>query len=415
MYRDAAAEAGSADEVKVSKSGDGLSLLRSLVSNINSKQTAKRSFFSNLPFEIAPGLTISVNGYHILQKQQPARTCYVYLGGEKPQLAVSETIKMTDDLKAVEKQEVKKAYKFGGEYIHFTPEELAELKKLGTKTLRIIGFKPKSQLPIWASVKKSVFVFPTEEDVVGSTRVFSALWQKLIRDGKVGVAWFVPRVNAAPRLVAIIPSQSRDEDSSATPYLPAGLWLHPLPFADDVRSVDVKPSYRCSDELVDKMRTVVQNLQLPKAMYQPDKYPNPHLQWHYKILQTLALEEEVPETPEDLTVPKFRQIDKRVGGYLAEWKQDVAVAAQNLTGSREIKREMGADAEGEPLAKRPKISNPTGSTSNAQLKIAAEQDTLKKMTVAQLKDILTSKGVNPGGKKKAELVEALEQWLEDNA
>ncbi len=128
---------------------------------------------------------------------------------------------MTDDYKAVEKDEVKKAYKFGGEYIYFGPEELNELKKLDTKCLRIIGFKPRPQLAMWASVKKSVFIFPTEEDYVGSTRVFSALWQKLIRDDKVGVAWFVPRSNAAPRLVAIIPSRSRDDEASSTPY-PSG-------------------------------------------------------------------------------------------------------------------------------------------------------------------------------------------------
>ena len=34
------------------------------------------------------------------------------------------------------------------------------------------------------------------------------------------------------------------------------------------------------------------------------------LQWHYKILQSLALEEELPEHPDDKTVPRYRQIDK---------------------------------------------------------------------------------------------------------
>ena len=52
--------------------------------------------------------------------------------------------------------------------------------------------------------------------------------------------------------------------------------------------------------------------------------------------------------------------------------------------------------------------------SNAQLKLALEQDTLKKMTVAELKDVLASKGVSAVG-KKAELVEKLEQWIEENA
>jgi ATP-dependent DNA helicase 2 subunit 1 len=39
------------------------------------------------------------------------------------------------------------------------------------------------------------------------------------------------------------------------------------------------------------------------------------LQWHYRILQALALDEDLPEKPEDKTIPKYRQIDKV--GYLS--------------------------------------------------------------------------------------------------
>lgn len=34
------------------------------------------------------------------------------------------------------------------------------------------------------------------------------------------------------------------------------------------------------------------------------------LQWHYRILQAMALGEDIPDMPEDKTVPKYRQIDK---------------------------------------------------------------------------------------------------------
>lgn len=34
------------------------------------------------------------------------------------------------------------------------------------------------------------------------------------------------------------------------------------------------------------------------------------LQWHYRILQAMALEEDIPEQPDDKTIPKYRQIDK---------------------------------------------------------------------------------------------------------
>ncbi|KAL1883773.1 hypothetical protein VTK73DRAFT_8309 [Phialemonium thermophilum] len=421
VYRDPDADPGSAEEIKTSKSGDGLSLLHSLISNINSKQTAKRAYFSNLPFDIAPGLRISIKGYHVLHRQVPARTCYVWLGGEVAQLAVGETTKLDSDARTVEKAEVKKAYKFGGEFVYFDPEELKSLKSFGETGLRIIGFKPRSLLPGWASVKKSTFIFPSEEGYVGSTRVFSALWQKLLRDKKMGIAWFISRSNANPILVAVMPSRNPDDEESGTPFLPAGLWLYPLPFADDIRNADLRPTKRCSDSVIDQMRVIVQNLQLPKAMYNPTKYPNPSLQWHYRILQTLALEEEVPEQPEDATIPRYKAINKRVGGYIVDWDREVAAEAKKLLESRAIKREAEDEDDEEPRpSKKAKPAKPTatskkspGSMNDAELRAAVDQDSLKKLTVVELKDVLASRGLSISG-KKADLVERLEQWVEEH-
>jgi ATP-dependent DNA helicase 2 subunit 1 len=341
--------------------------------------------------------------------------------GETPQLAVGETTKLDADARVVEKSEVKKAYKFGGEYVYFNPEELKSLKDFGDPCLRIIGFKDRSLLPTWASVKKSTFIFPSEEDYVGSTRVFSALWQKMLKDKKMALAWHISRKNANPVLVAILASRSPDDETTGTPYLPAGLWLYPLPFADDLRNADLPVTKRCSDRVIDLMRLIVENLQLPKAIYNPTKYPNPSLQWHYRILQAMALEEEEPEALDDPTIPKYKAIAKRVGGHIEEWAEAVTAEAKNLMGARAIKREMEDEEDDERPAKRTKAAPKpkagsqklAGAMSNAQLKLAVENETLKKMTVAELKDILASKGVSTAG-KKAELVEKLEQWVEEN-
>ena len=396
-------------------------MLNSLISNINSKQTPKRSYFSGMKFDIAPGLRITVKGYQVIHRQEKQRSCYVWMEGEAPQLAVGETTKLDADARIVEKSEVKKAYKFGGEYVYFNPEELKDLKNFGEPCLRVIGFKDRTLLPTWASVKKSVFIFPSEEDYVGSTRVFSALWQKMLKDDKMALAWHIARKNASPILVAILASGAPDD--GGTPYLPAGLWVYPLPFADDLRNVELPVTARASNGLIDQMRPIVKNLQLPKGIYNPTKYPNPSLQWHYRILQAMALEEEVPESLDDPTIPKYKAIAKRVGGYIEEWAESLDGEAQGLMGSRAVKREIEDDDDEEEdrpkkrakAAPKPKAGSQklAGGMSNAQLKQAMENETLRKMTVAELKDILASKGVSTAG-KKAELVDKLEQWVEDN-
>lgn len=182
---------------------------------------------------------------------------------------------MADDTaREVEKVEIKKAYKFGGEQIAFTKDEIAALRYFGDPGIRIIGFKPISMLPVWANLKPATFIYPSEDDYVGSTRVFSALQQKLLNDQKMGIAWFVARKNAAPQIAAILPGAEHLDDNGVQ-VMPPGLWVAPLPFADDVRHNPETPLIRAPEKLIDVMREVVQQLQLPKAQYDPSKYPNP--------------------------------------------------------------------------------------------------------------------------------------------
>lgn len=56
------------------------------------------------------------------------------------------------------------------------------------------------------------------------------------------------------------------------------------------------------------MTTVVKKLTMPIG-YQPQRYVNPSLHWFYKIIQAVALEEDLPELPEDKTLPKFKSIN----------------------------------------------------------------------------------------------------------
>ena len=236
---------------------------------------ARRALFSNIPLELGPNFKISVNGYLLLKRQEPARSCYVWLGGEVPQIAKGITTQLADDTaRTVEKSDIRKAYKFGGEQVSFTTEEQQALRSFGDPVLRIVGFRPLSDLPIWANVKHPTFIYPSEEDYIGSTRVFSALQQKLLKDQKMAVVWFIPRKNATPCLAAMIAGSERIDDNGVQ-KVPPGMWIIPLPFADDVRQKPEYTVHTAPEPLVDAMRKVLQQLQLPKGVYDPQKYPNP--------------------------------------------------------------------------------------------------------------------------------------------
>jgi ATP-dependent DNA helicase 2 subunit 1 len=334
-----------------------------------------------------------------------------------------------DSAHPVEKVEIKKAYKFGGGQVLFTEAEKKELKNFGPPIIRIIGFKPQSMLPVWASVSKSTFIYPSEEDYVGSTRVFAAIWQKLDKDKKMGLAWYVPRVNANPLLVALLPSKERLDDYTKQQIVPAGLWAYPLPYADDIRyPPDMLSPVVSPDNLIDMMRVIVQQLQLPGARFDPAKYPNPSLQWHYRILQAMALDDEIPEFKDgdDKTIPKFRQIDKRAGHYVEQWGRTLegeyrtwAKENRSSSGGLGVKRE--ADEEKGTISKKAKThtsstKSSSGETLNDmstdQLKKHIEAGRLGKATIVELKDWLNNHGLGTTG-RKAELIERIEQWFED--
>jgi ATP-dependent DNA helicase 2 subunit 1 len=414
---------------KVAKSGEGITLLKQLLSSINSKATPRRALFS-LPLELGPDLRIGVKGYILIKRQEHTKSCYVWVGGDKPQIVSSSTTHMADDTaRAVEKTELRKAYKFGGDAITFTPEEIIKIRQaFGDPVIRIIGFKPLSSLPIWANTNKATFIYPSETDFIGSTRVFSALQQKLLKSKKMGLVWFISRRNAAPVLAALVPAEEKtNEDGEQT--MPPGLWLIPLPFADDIRSFpeSAEKPLVATDALIDKMRIIVEQLQLPKGVYDPARYPNPDLQWFYRILQAMALEDEIPTKADDKTVPRFRQIDKRCGEYIQQYGEEfkdafaqVAEPAFPHRGKATGKRgSVDPEDEGKPAPKRvkkeAKVKEEGGDDdglTDEQMATFNNKGQISKQTVAVLKEFLGQRGQSATG-KKADLVEKVQQYLED--
>ena len=399
---------------------DGISLLQSLLSSVASRSAPRRALFSSVPFEIGPGLKISVKGYILLKRQEPKRTSYIYLppDSDKAQIArLSSTLVADDTARTVEKAEIRKAFKFGGETVSFSEEEMAKIKNFGDPVLRIIGFKPMSMLPIWANFRHNTFIYPSEEDFVGSTRVFSALQQKLAKDNKFGLAWFIPRRNAVPTLAAVMRGAER-RNKEEEQIMPPGLWIKPLPFADDVREAPDTNIVRAPESVIDQMRLIIQQLQLPGGVYDPERYPNPSLQWFYRILQALALEEDLPEAPEDKTLPKWKQIHKRAGQYVVDWGRELDERFNEWSkeSARSIRpTDSGAAKRSKPVtngaSKKIKSEEDDEGPTEDDMRKAYEKDALAKYTLPILKGFLAEKGLKTTG-KKADLVDAVTRYFE---
>lgn len=90
----------------------------------------------------------------------------------------------------------------------------------------------------------------------------------------MALVWFIPRKNATPSLAAMVAGEER-VDENGVQKIPPGMWVIPLPFADDVRQNPEYARHAPPDDLVDAMSNVIGQLELPKKVYDPEKYPNP--------------------------------------------------------------------------------------------------------------------------------------------
>ena len=274
---------------------------------ITAKQAPRRALLT-CRIELAPNLHIGVKGYLLYKRLEPARSHYIYEGGEKLQQVKGHTTKLNDETaQEVVPAEIRKAYKFGGDAITFNEDEMRKIRYFGDPIIRVIGFKPMKDLEFWHNVRPATFIYPSEDEITGSTRTFAALHQKLLNDKKFGLVWYIARRNAAPVLCAMIASAEKIDDGKQT--VPPGLFLIQLPFVDDIRHNPEVTLLVAPGSLINKMRDVIRQLHKPNG-YNPQKYSNPALQKHYKILQAIALEDELPEKFDDHTLPQYKLLDK---------------------------------------------------------------------------------------------------------
>jgi ATP-dependent DNA helicase 2 subunit 1 len=214
----------------------------------------------------------------------------------------------------------------------------------------------------------------------------------------------------------LYPSEEVVDPATDRQLQPPGFFLIYLPFADDIRQnppdVTATPA---PSSLVDRMRAIVKQLHMPKA-YVPEKYENPSLQWHYRILQAIALDEEVPENPVDRTLPNYKAINKHAGQLVLEWGEEletsvperhVQVLPEKKKGTKRAKEEEDGAAAAPPKAKKAKAD----ATGGGDVRAMWEKGQLGKCTVATLKEFMTGVGLPVTG-KKADLMERCEKYFE---
>ncbi|KAG4304798.1 hypothetical protein PORY_001851 [Pneumocystis oryctolagi] len=298
-----------------------ISNIDQLKSIILKRQHPKRFLFE-CSLQIAPGLNIDVRGYILFKKRAPIKTQNIYTKSQNPLIVKTKMNYVCQETSSILKNEdTKMAYDFGGEKILFSKEQMNALHFYEDPIIRILGFKSLDQLYFWENVLPSYFLYPIDNKNSYSSKIFASLAHTLYRLNKIAIAWFHPYKNSSPRICALISNFDSNNQNKNDHEIPQGIFAIILPFSDDIRLNPEQTSMKAPEILIDKMCEIIENLVIDT--YDPLKYKNPDIQWMYKKLQSIILEEDSYVYKDD-TIPNYHWIYEKSKQFIHEWNELLA-------------------------------------------------------------------------------------------
>lgn len=355
------------------------------------KRMFKKRRYRTFTLSIANGLSIQLSAYALLRSTVPGTITWLDSVTNVP-LKTDRSL-ICADTGALMEEAPKQFLSYRNQDIKFSVEEISEVKRVTTTQLRLLGFKPLSFLKDYHNLKPSTFLFPTDEEMTGSTKIFIALHRSMLRLNRIAVAFFGS--SSHPQLVALIP---QDEIISASGQVePPGMHMIYLPYCDDIRNPEelhMDPNFQAphaANEQIKKATAMMKRIDLKD--FSVCQFSNPALQKHYAALQALALEEdEMPEIKDETLPDEEGMARPGIVNTLEEFKQLVY-------GDNYQEGESNVNAASK---KRKAIAEKAVQESaNYDWEDLAENGKLKDLTVTELKYYLSAHNLPVTGKKEA--------------
>ncbi|KAH0877699.1 hypothetical protein HID58_065093 [Brassica napus] len=286
------------------------------------------------------------------------------------------------DTGAIMQEPIQRIQPYINRDVMFTAAELSELKKISTGHLRLLGFKPLSCLKDYHNMKPSTFLYPSDKEVIGSTRAFIALHRSMIQLGRFAVAFYGG--TTPPRLVALVAQDEIESDggqiSKRQDERKAFLKRYLLHSKPGVAAP------RATEDQLKKASALMRRLELKD--FSVCQFANPALQRHYAMLQAIALDEDELGETRDETLPDEGGMNRPgVVKAIEEFKESI----------------YGDDSEEESDsgAKEKSRKRKAADAGDYDFVELAKTGKLKDLTVVELKTYLTANNLPLSGKKDA--------------
>lgn len=362
------------------------------------KRMFKKRKIKRITFSIANGISIELNAYALIRPTVPGAITWLDSVTNLP--LKSERSSICADTGALIQEPARRFHPYRNDNVLFTMDELSEIKKVSTGHLRLLGFKPLSCLKDYHNLRPSTFLFPNDEEIIGSTRIFIALHRSMSHLKRFAVAFFGS--SASPHLVALI---AQDEITSSSGQVePPGMHMINLPYSDDIRHAEElhmaidATTPRAIDDQIKKASVLLKRVDLKD--FSVCQFANPALQRHYAILEALALgDDEMPETADE-TVPDEEGMARPV---VVNALEDYKVSVYGENHDQEEAENNAAKSTISDAAKKRKaiVETAVQECANYEWADLADNGKLKDLTVTELKYYLSAHSLPVAGKKEA--------------
>jgi ATP-dependent DNA helicase 2 subunit 1 len=266
----------------------------------------KKRVLNTIELKIGNDISIAVGLYNLVS--QTKKQSAIWLQNENNNPIQTETKYICHDTGSeLMKDDIKLFYPYGDSRGIFDKEEIQRMSNISEHGLRLLGFKPKSRLKLYQNFRSSLFAYPNDKLISGSSSAFSALLKKMIEMEKIAICTLTQRKTSAPVYVALVPQQEV-LDENQNQIEPPGFHIIYLPYADGIRKLlSFEREQSATEKQVLKAKKLVSKLYIDFSSY---NFENPSLQQHYASLQALALDHKEVDPITDYIQPDLEGMSK---------------------------------------------------------------------------------------------------------
>lgn len=296
------------------------------------------------------------------------------------------------------KSDLKQKIEVCSEDISFDIKEKDALHIHEKPGLTLLGFKSIYYLSPEYNIHSSSFIYPSDENIKGSTILFYALLKSCLEKDKFALCYMIQRVRSKPKLVALVSQEEVRDDTKQ--IIPPGFHVIYLPYAENIRQIEVPKQLDLDSEKVDLCKKILKKISLK---YKVSMFENPKVQTHWANIEALALNYSKPREVIDKILPNFEYVSQcRLKNLEDEFVDTFYKDGYNPEAESSRKRKYPAYSAS-TLAKVQKF-DPSDVKYVEKMAIAGMAE---KLTVPVLKKYLTEeRGMSVGGFKKNDLINA---------